>query len=131
MSIDEAIDDFKKMAKDTINDIIDGDNLEPQEKHYNSQLELYAKEKEQIAQWLEELKALRHEANEWRKAGYSHGYNKAIDEAMVESAKAICVGCGYLEGTKCTYKGGNCGVSKPMLETVMRALEQLKAGERE
>lgn len=80
MSIDEAIDDFKKMAKDAINDIIDGDNLEPQEKHYNSQLELYAKEKEQIAQWLEELKALRHEANEWRKAGYSHGYNKAIDD---------------------------------------------------
>lgn len=51
-----------------------------------------------------------------------------IDRAMVASAKAICVGCGYLEGTKCTYTGSNCGVSKPMLEAVMKALEQLKAG---
>lgn len=38
----------------------------------------------QCADWLEELKALRHEANELRKAGYKHGhydgYNKAIDD---------------------------------------------------
>ena len=53
--------------------------------------------------------------------------NKAIDEAMEESAKAICIGCGYLDGTKYTYTGCNCGVCKPMLETVMKALEQLKA----
>lgn len=56
--------------------------------------------------------------------------NKVIDEAMAASAKAICVGCGYLEGTKCTYEGGNCGVSKPMLETVMEALGQLRQVEK-
>lgn len=55
--------------------------------------------------------------------------SKAIDEAIETSAKAICVGCGYLDGHKCTYEGGNCGVSKPMLETVVRALEQMKGGE--
>ena len=54
--------------------------------------------------------------------------NKAIDEAMEASAKAICVGCGYLDEYKCTYKGSNCGVSKPMLESVTKALEQLKGG---
>jgi len=53
---------------------------------------------------------------------------EAIDEAIEASAKAICVGCGYLDGYKCTYKGGNCGVSKPMLESVTKALEQLKGG---
>ena len=53
---------------------------------------------------------------------------KAIDEAIETSARAICVGCGYLDGYKCTYKGGNCGVSKPMLESVVKALEQLKGG---
>ena len=53
---------------------------------------------------------------------------KAIDEAIEASAKAICVGCGYLDGYKCTYKGGNCGVSKPMLESVVKALEQMKGG---
>ena len=57
MTIDEAINDFKKMAQNARSEIIDGCNLEPQEKHYNSQLELYAKEKEQISEWLEELKA--------------------------------------------------------------------------
>lgn len=54
--------------------------------------------------------------------------SKAIDEAIEASAKAICVGCGYLDGYKCTYKGSNCGVSKPMLESVTKALEQLKGG---
>lgn len=53
---------------------------------------------------------------------------KAIDEAIETAAKAICVGCGYLDGSKCTYKGVNCGVSKPMLEVVVKALEQLKGG---
>ena len=52
---------------------------------------------------------------------------KAIEEAMEKAAKAICVGCGYLDGVKCTYKGSNCGVSKPMLESVTEVLEQMKA----
>lgn len=51
---------------------------------------------------------------------------KAIDDAMEKAAKAICIGCGYLEGIKCTYKGSNCGVSKPMLESVTEALEKMK-----
>lgn len=54
--------------------------------------------------------------------------SKAIDEAIEASAKAICVGCGYLDGYKCTYKGSNCGVSKPMLESVVKALEKMKGG---
>lgn len=53
---------------------------------------------------------------------------KAIDEAIEASAKAICAGCGYLDGYKCTYKGSNYGVNKPMLESVVKAMEQLKGG---
>lgn len=52
--------------------------------------------------------------------------NKVIDDAIEKVAKEICIGCGYLKGHKCTYKGGNCGVSKPMLEIVVEALEQMK-----
>ena len=59
LSIDEAIKQFKTMAKDARGEIIHGDDLEPQERYYNSQIELCAKEKEQLAAWLEELKALR------------------------------------------------------------------------
>lgn len=52
--------------------------------------------------------------------------NKAIEEALEKSAKAICVGCAYLNGHECTYKGANCGISKPMLDAVVKALEQTK-----
>lgn len=41
-------------------------------------------EHKQLAEWLEELKALRHDAHQWAKAGYAHGhsvgYNKSIDD---------------------------------------------------
>lgn len=53
---------------------------------------------------------------------------KTIDAAIEESAKAICVGCGYLDGYKCNYKGANCGVSQPMLESVVKALKEMKKG---
>lgn len=59
---------------------------------------------------------------------YMLGRNKAIDEAIEASAKAICIGCGYLDGHKCKYKGTNCSVSKPMLKVVVEALEQMKRG---
>ena len=59
MTIDEAIEQFKTMAKDARGEIIHGDDLEPQEKYYNSQLESCVEEKEQLAEWLEELKAIK------------------------------------------------------------------------
>lgn len=84
MTIDEAIEDFKTMAKNARNDIIDSDDLEPQEKHYNSQFELYAKEKEQIAEWLEELKELRKIKEDYAKGMQTSYatfmYNKALDD---------------------------------------------------
>lgn len=126
MTIDEAITHAREVAKSNKTKATYDDKFLKRFCTSKEACIKCAEENEQLAEWLEELKALRHEANEWRKAGYSHGYNKAIDEAMDASAKAICIGCGYLEGTKCKYKGGNCGVSKPMLETVMKALEQLK-----
>lgn len=96
-------------------------------------------EHRQVAEWLEELKELR-EKNDTLKALYddarkegnnliNKARNRAIDDAMEAAAKAICIGCGYLKGCKCSYKGSNCGVSKPMLEVVMKALEKLKGGE--
>lgn len=54
--------------------------------------------------------------------------DKAIEETLETVTKAICAGCGYLDGYKCTYNGANCGVSKPMLESVTKALTQMKKG---
>lgn len=73
----------------------------------------------QIAEWLEELK-------EFKELNSNVIRSSAIDEAMVVTAKAICTGCGYRSGTKCTYTGHNCTVSKPMIEVVMKELEKLK-----
>ena len=71
------------------------------------------------------LKALQYDREQYKK-GYEDGYAKAIEDSIEASAKAICIGCGYLDGHSCTYKGSNCGVSKPMLEVVVKALEKLK-----
>ena len=70
MAIDEVI---KKLKSDAITD------------SYNFQ-GYSMKQKEQIAEWLEELKEARKCFEENRKAGYKHGfsdgYNKAIDDVM-------------------------------------------------
>lgn len=79
LSIDEAIEQFKTMANDARGEIIHGDDLEPQEKYYNSQLESYVEEHEQLAEWLEELKAFK--KNKWTDIYIKRGYNKAIDDA--------------------------------------------------
>jgi hypothetical protein len=52
--------------------------------------------------------------------------NNAIEDSKEAVAKAICIGCGYLKGTECTYTGQNCRTSKPMLEVAMKALDKLK-----
>ena len=77
-----------------------------------------AEEHEQLAEWLEELKVLRHGANELRSAGYEHGYsvgyNKAIDD-FVNACK---------EDILCQTFGLH-------INGIGRIAEQLKAGGRE
>lgn len=46
-----------------------------------------------------------------------------VDKAKAIAAKAICIGCGYLADCKCDYNGGNCMVSKPMLESVLKSFD--------
>lgn len=46
-----------------------------------------------------------------------------VEKAKTIAAKAICIGCGYLADCKCDYNGGNCMVSKPMLESVLKSFD--------
>lgn len=46
-----------------------------------------------------------------------------VDKAKTIAAKAICIGCGYLADCKCDYNGGNCMISKPMLESVLKSFD--------
>ena len=68
MTIDEAIEQFKYDAECN-----------------RADLDLsFAEDNDRVAEWLEELKVLRHGVNELRSAGYEHGYSvgysKAIDD---------------------------------------------------
>ena len=76
MTIDEAIEQFKYDAECNRTDL----DLS------------YAEENEQVAEWLEELKALREEKSDFQimakdiaegnyEMGMENGYNKAIDDA--------------------------------------------------
>ena len=107
LSIDEAIEQFKTMANDARGEIIHGDDLEPQEKYYNSQLESCVEEKEQLAEWLKDLKEIKEmdlsipqhftkEQSDWIKSYCIRKnlefYNKAIDD-FAKRLKAKCRKC--------------------------------------
>ena len=106
MTIDEAIAHAREEAKEIRENIIDGNNLEPYESYCNAMTGRCAEEHEQIAEWLEELKADKSlapmelgsenqkndrtiEYNKGFDYGFKTGYNKAIDDFSNEIDKYI------------------------------------------
>ena len=86
MTIDEAIAHAREVAKRNRGQ---WKNCTADRRDIDHQTcEKCAKEHEQIAEWLEELKEASHCMEENRKAGYNHGfvygYNKAIDDFSSE-----------------------------------------------
>ena len=82
LSIDEAIAKHRKIAE-TQKTLYDACVLKECNKHFLRK----AEEHEQLAAWLEELKALRKERSEFQiiveanyEMGMENGYNKALDE---------------------------------------------------
>ena len=102
MTIDEAIAKYKEITNTDANCPI----------HCMRSCDKCVQESGQLVEWLEELKVLRHGANELRNAGYEHGhsvgYNKAIDD--------------FAEKMKYEYG------SDEIHETIDEIAEQLKAG---
>ena len=78
MTIDEAIKDFKDDAENNRVDL----DLE------------FAKKNDQIAEWLEELKAYKENQHRSLRHMYEKGYNKALDD-FVKSVDKLC---GYYAG---------------------------------
>ena len=81
LSLDEAIAIERQQAKEQRSNIGTWDN------EYSKKCEEWAKEHEQVAEWLEELKALKNglnikcdNLNEALEKGKKIGYNKAIDD---------------------------------------------------
>lgn len=80
---------------------------------------------EMAIQALEEVQKYRQigTVEECREAVEKQKKGLSVDEAKIIAAKAICCGCGYLADCKCDYNGGNCMVSKPMLESVLKSFD--------
>ena len=125
MTLDDAITYHKKTAKDARDNIINHNSLDWKEKYSNSQLELYARNEDQLVTWLEELKA-------YREIGTVEGYKNAIEcytaeytirKSNVQYDKAIndfvheCDKyCGF-------YNGENKNITR---EDILRIAEKLK-----
>ena len=54
--------------------------------------------------------------------------DKVIDLIETKILGKVCIGCGYLRNNVCTYKGSNCGVSKPMYEDIKKVFDEVKGG---
>lgn len=58
----------------------------------------------------------------------AYDVDKVVEQLETKILGKVCIGCGYLEDNVCTYKGANCGVSKPMYEDIKKVFEEVKAG---
>ena len=135
MTIDEEIAHAREKAKEIRENIIDGDNLEPYESYCNTMVAKSAEEYEQLAEWLEELKAIKEmdlsipqhftkEQSDWIKTycikRNIEFYNKAIDDYM----NKLCNHC--MQQTNECYKL-ECPFCTDGCDIVSIA-EKLKAG---
>ena len=83
-TINEVIAREREAAKESRDNIIAGNNLEPYEAYCNLRCEEYAEEHEQLAEWLEELKAYQRQhiaiCEKYGINTIEDLYNKAIDD---------------------------------------------------
>ena len=119
MTLDEAILHAREVAEIQRNNDKLNKTLGVISPYYKTDCIKCAEEHEQIAEWLEELKVLRHEANELRNAGYEHGrsvgYRNAIDDFVNACEKQF------------TTMYGQRDVD---MRDIVNIAEQLKAGEK-
>ena len=128
LSIDEAIAREKELAeglREQYECMMEcSDIFREQKKVFIEQCKYDAEEHEQLAEWLEELKALREEKSDFQilakdiaeynyEMGMEKGYNKALDDFIHECDKY----CGF-------YIGKNKSITR---EDILKIAEQLKA----
>ena len=90
MTIDEAITREREVAAMQRSNEKLNRTLWSASPYVNESCNKCAKEHDQLAEWLEELKAMRN----LDKTNYSDGYNRAIDDFI----KAVDKHCGYYSG---------------------------------
>ena len=118
MTIDEAIAHAREVAEIQRNNDKLNKTLGKSSPYYNTDCIKCAEEHEQLAEWLEELKAIKSDGftDDLLNMGFTKGYNKAIDDFIHECDKY----CGF-------YSGDNKNLTR---EAMLSIAEQLKAGAR-
>ena len=119
LSIDEAIAHAREVADTCECEASKYDMSDSYESHVAYQEGKCGEEHEQLAEWLEELKALREEKSDFQimakdnyEMGMENGYNKALDDFIHECDKY----CGF-------YSGKNKSITR---EDILKIAEQLK-----
>lgn len=119
LSIDEAIAHAREVAETCEDEASKYDMSDSYERQVAYQEGKCGEEHRQIAEWLEELKALREEKSDFQimakdnyEMGMENGYNKAIDDFIHECDKY----CGF-------YSGKNKSITR---EDILKIAEQLK-----
>lgn len=117
LSLDEAIAQEREAAKEKYIEAMLC-HANPNDEKLDSCVEC-AKENEQRAEWLEELKAIKYDGftDDLLNIGFTKGYKKALDDFIHKCDKH----CGY-------YKGENRNLTR---DDVLMIAEQLKAGIKE
>ena len=82
MTIDEAIEHAREVAEIQRNNYKLNKTLGKSSPYYNTDCIKCAEEHEQIAEWLEELKAIKSDdfTDDLLNMGFTKGYNKALDD---------------------------------------------------
>lgn len=119
LSIDEAIAHAREVAETCEDEASKYDMSDSYERQVAYQEGKCAEEHEQLAEWLEELKALREEKSDFQimakdnyEMGMENGYNKAIDDFIHECDKY----CGF-------YSNKNKNLTR---EDILKIAEKLK-----
>lgn len=61
----------------------------------------------------------------------AYDVEKVVEQLETKLLGKVCIGCGYLKDNICTYKGSNCGVSKPMYDDIKKVFAEVRTGGKE
>ena len=114
MTLDEAILHAREKAREKMLEY--ENHYDKDEHYYPRQCKRCAEEHEQLAEWLEELKAFRE--NKWTDIYIKRGYDKAIDDFVANVKDALIT----------DYSVFNTDDIRIFIDIIEEIAEQLKAG---
>ena len=135
MTIDEAITHAREVAAIQRNNDKLNKTLGKSSPYYNTDCIKCAEEHEQLAEWLEELKAIKSDGftDDLLNMGFTKGYNKAIDDFVERLTTYLGIENATKYGNKNAEQMRNSYgtfMNYEIAESIEDVAEQLKAGDK-